>query len=140
MPLRIGSSQAQIFFRMEQLGYNFCRLANFSISFFIPWRWNITVILASSPSPSRIRTEPSPYLLWRTRSPFFSPVAPVDAGMSIAGRASEPGFTGPALPPKNRAMLSIDPGSGPSGPSLFGRALWAVEDPGLAVIHEATNG
>src|ERR1700721_4341550 len=40
--------------------------AYFSTSFFYPKRGNCTVILASSPSPSRWETVPSPYFGWRT--------------------------------------------------------------------------
>src|ERR1700739_4389442 len=99
---------------------------------------NITVTFALSPSPSRKRTVPSPYLEWRTRWPFFRLAAPVGSGRSIAGRARAPGFKTPALPPKKRAMLSIESGgaSGASALLLFG------VDPelggaGRAVIHEA---
>src|SRR5580704_3617623 len=99
----------------------------------------MTVSLASSPSPSRMSTDPSPYLLWRTRSPFLRPVEPVGTGIFIAGRAREPGLIGPALPPKNRAMLSIDAGSGVSPLLLAGRGAWFTV-PGLAAIHEAVNG
>src|SRR6266702_3340948 len=105
----------------------------------------MTVSLASSPSPSRMRTVPSPYLLWRTRWPFFSSTAPVGAGTSILGRERAPGFNAPALPPKKRAMLSME---WPSAGSLFwtdseleeAAVVARVEVVALAVIHDAVKG
>ena len=102
---------------------------------------NITVSLAVSPSPSRISTVPSPYFACRTRWPFLSPAAPRDAGISIAGRGIAPGLPMPVLPPKKRAMLSIEsglPGNGGSGVSallLFGPGSFP-----MGFIHEATKG
>jgi hypothetical protein len=49
--------------------------ANFSTSFFTPNPENCTVIFASSPSPSRRNTTPSPYFGWRTRCPLRNPFA-----------------------------------------------------------------
>ena len=67
--------------------YNRSSWANFSTSFLVPYPLNCTVIFASSPSPSRARRMPSPYLGCRTRTPLPSQVRPVGAGMSIFGRA-----------------------------------------------------
>src|ERR1019366_4653244 len=122
-----------------------CRLANFSISFFMPWREKRTVSLASSPSPSRMRMVPSPYFEWRTRSFFLRLAAPEGAGMFMEGRGNAPGLPPPAFPPKKRAMLSMERGSAvcagasPASTSAFDPALGGV---GLAlgVIQEATNG
>ena len=42
--------------------YSCCNVAYFSMSFFKPYPGKLTVILASSPSPSRRRIVPVPYL------------------------------------------------------------------------------
>src|ERR1700680_1920373 len=60
--------------------------AYFSTSFFKPKRGNCTVILASSPSPSRWYTKPSPYLGWRTFCPGRKPFLPLGASSGCFGR------------------------------------------------------
>src|SRR5262249_23039906 len=61
--------------------------AYFSTSFFNPKRGKFTVILASSPSPSRRTTVPVPYL-------GCSTVMPVRAALRAAGGAVESGLVG----------------------------------------------
>src|ERR1017187_9927417 len=108
----------------------------------MPCRTNRTVSLASSPSPSRMRMVPSPYLLWRTRWPFFKLAAPVGSGISIDGRANAPALVALAFAPKKRAMLSMESGGAPvvSAPVPF-EAESLLEEALLTlwVIHEA-NG
>src|SRR5260370_40323167 len=60
--------------------------AYFSTSFFKPKRGNCTVILASSPSPSRWYTKPSPYLGWRTFCPGRKPFFPLGSSTNDFGR------------------------------------------------------
>src|SRR4051795_10498639 len=57
--------------RIHQLLFN---PAYFSTSFFSPKRGKLTVILASSPSPSRRTTVPVPYLGWSTTAPGRAPL------------------------------------------------------------------
>src|SRR5206468_7184227 len=77
--------------------------ANFSTSFFSPACGNCTVIFASSPSPSRLYTVPSPYFGCTTRCPGLNPFLPVGSGMGTLGRLN-------FLPreAKNSAMLSME--------------------------------
>src|ERR1019366_6689676 len=84
-------------------GYAFSSWAYFSTSFFKPNLGNCTVIFASSPSPSRLYTVPSPYLGCRTRCPGRNPVRPVGWETSTLGREN-------FLPreAKNSAMLSME--------------------------------
>src|SRR4051812_871463 len=49
----------------------YLRPANFSTNFFIPWRWKLTMIFASSPSPSRRTIVPLPYLGCSTTVPVW---------------------------------------------------------------------
>src|SRR5260370_3327690 len=75
----------------------------FSTSFFKPKRGNCPVILASSPSPSRWYTVPSPYLGWRTFWPGRKPRLPVGSATGALGTVN-------FLPreAKNSAMFSIE--------------------------------
>src|SRR5947209_17097948 len=66
--------------------YAFSSCANFSTSFFNPKRGNCTVIFASSPSPSRLYTVPSPYLGCTTRCPGLNPFLPVGSRIGTLGR------------------------------------------------------
>src|SRR5580700_8459844 len=107
----------------------------------MPWRVKRTVSLASSPSPSRIRMVPSPYFEWRTRWPFLRLAAPAGAAISMVVRANEPDLPWPDLPPKKRAILSMEGASGPVGISASGVDLVLGSGAlGLATIHEATKG
>src|SRR2546422_7970964 len=59
------------FFGIHQVFFN---PAYFSTSFFSPYRGKLTVILASSPSPSRRTTVPVPYLGCSTTIPVRAPL------------------------------------------------------------------
>src|SRR5579871_2149533 len=85
-------------------GYARSNCAYFSTSFFKPKRGNCTVILASSPSPSRRKTVPSPYFGCRTFCPGRNPRLPV--GSSTGGALGTLNFF-PRLA-KNSAMFSIE--------------------------------
>src|SRR5260370_37567664 len=63
----------------------FSSCAYFSTSFFNPKRGNCTVILASSPSPSRRYTVPSPYFGCRTFCPGRNPRRPFGVSTGTLG-------------------------------------------------------
>src|SRR5215471_11765086 len=90
--------------RKDDSAYARSNCAYFSTSFFKPKRGNCTVILASSPSPSRRYTVPSPYFGCRTFCPGRNPRLPV--GSSTGGAFGTLNFF-PRLA-KNSAMLSIE--------------------------------
>ena len=77
--------------------------AYFSTSFFKPKRGNCTVILASSPSPSRWYTVPSPYLGCRTFCPGLKPFLPLGSSTNVFGTLNF--FPRDA---KNSAILSME--------------------------------
>src|SRR5262249_820423 len=62
--------------------------AYFSISFFKPKRGKLTVILASSPSPSRRTTVPMPYLGCCTVIPALARIPLATAFTDLAGAAA----------------------------------------------------
>src|ERR1017187_1662227 len=62
--------------------------AYFSTSFLRPWRGKLTVILASSPSPSRRTTVPVPYLGCSTTMPVRAPLRAAGGCAAGAGRGN----------------------------------------------------
>src|SRR6476646_521726 len=94
--------------KLPNVVHAFSSCAYFSTNFFNPNRGNCTVSLASSPSPSRWKTVPSPYFGCFTFCPGRKPRWPLGSSTGTFGMLN-------FLPreAKNSAMLSMELYRGP---------------------------